>query len=190
MTVLFVASRLVLAATFLISASSKFAGGRDELTSALRLSVPRFGADAAAAVVTPLEFLVAALLLFGNTRTFEVTLGVATGLLVVFIAWMVSVLLRGLEVQCSCFGPNGAAVSWRQIGRNALLAFVGVAGLLLAPSGRDVVGTSVWSALPLAVGAALIVFGVVVRRAIPALVLSLDQVSGGSHTTTGDAHVG
>jgi hypothetical protein len=187
----FVGCRLVLAATFLVSASSKFVGGGDELANALRLSVPRFGARAAAVVVIPLEFLVAALLLFGNTRTFEVALIVAVGLLVVFSGWMVSVLLRGLQVQCSCFGPNGAAVGWRQVARNALLVAVGLAGLVLVPSGRDVVGTSVWSGLALAAGATLVVFGVAVRRAIPALVLSLEQVTGGSSTTTtGDSYVG
>lgn len=176
MTALFVACRLVLAATFLVALTSKFVSGGNELDNALRLSVPRLLARAATVAVIPLEFAVAALLLLGETMTFEAGLVAAVCLLIVFSGWTLSVLLRGLQVQCSCFGPKGAAVGWRQLARNGLLIAIALTGLVVTPSRSDGVGTSVWSGLTLVGGALLIMFAIAVRRAIPALVLSFDQV--------------
>jgi hypothetical protein len=186
---LFVACRLILAATFLVSGSGKFVGGGDQLANALRLSVPRLLARAGAVAVTPLEFLVAALLLFGDERTFEIGLVGSAGLLIVFSGWMVSVLLRGLQLQCSCFGPSGAAVGWWQVARNVGLAVVAVAGLMVAPSSHATVGSSVWGSLALMAGALLLVLGVAVRRAAPALVLSFEQVRA-EVASQEDAYVG
>jgi Methylamine utilisation protein MauE len=181
----FIACRLSLAATFLISGSGKFIGGGDQMASALRLSVPRLLARVTAALVIPLEFLLAGLLLFGDERTFEIGLAGSAVLLILFSAWMLTVLFRGLQVQCSCFGPSGAAVGWSQLARNAVLVAIALTGLLLAPSGRDAVGTTVWSALALAAASVLIMFVVAVRRAVPALALSVEQV-GGAYSQQGD----
>ena len=172
----------------LIAGSGKFIGGGDQLASALRLSVPRLLAYVSAVVVVPLEFLVAALLLFGDKRTFEMGLVGSAALLAAFSAWMLSVLFRGLQVQCSCFGPSGAAVGWPQLARNALLVAIALTGLLVAPSGRDPVGTSVWSALALAAASVLIMFAVAVRRAVPALALSVEQVRNAYSQQGGDAY--
>jgi hypothetical protein len=159
-------------------------GGGDQLANALRLSVPRLLARAGAVAVTPLEFLVAALLLFGDERTFEIGLVGSAGLLIVFSGWMVSVLLRGLQLQCSCFGPSGAAVGWWQVARNVGLAVVAVAGLMVAPSSHATGGS-----LALMAGALLLVLGVAVRRAAPALVLSFEQVRA-EVASQEDAYVG
>lgn len=189
-TVLGVAFRLVLAATFLVSASGKFVGGGDQLGNALRLSVPRPLARVSALAVTPLEFLLAALLLFGNKRTIEIGLGGSAGLLLVFSAWMASVLIRDLQLQCSCFGPSGAAVSWRHVARNGVLIAVALAGLLLVPTSRDPLGTTTWTGLAVAAGALLIVLGVALRRAFPALAFSVEQVTEAMNHEREDAYVG
>ncbi|HZT85691.1 MAG TPA: MauE/DoxX family redox-associated membrane protein [Gaiellaceae bacterium] len=190
MIALFVLCRLLLAATFLVSASGKFIGGGDQLGSALRLSVPRPVARLGASAVTPLEFVVAALLLFGNEGTFEIGLVAAAGLLLVFTGWMISVLLRGLEVECSCFGPTGVAVGWRSVARNALLVSLALADLMVMPSGGGAIGTSLWSALALAACAVLVILAVAMRRAIPALALSLEQVRQEGHKQGEDAYAG
>jgi hypothetical protein len=187
----FVACRLILAGTFLVSASGKFVGGGDALGNALRLSVPRFLAGVAAMTVTPLEFVAVALLLFGNARTFEVGLVAAAGLLMLFSGWMFSVLLRDLRLQCSCFGPQGAAVGWRKVLRNAVLIGVAVTGLLTVPSdGGGGIGSSVWSGLALAGVAVLITFGVAVRVASPTFLLSMEQLGDAVNQQEGDAYAG
>lgn len=174
--VAFILCRTLLAATFLLSASGKFFSGNDAFRNALALSVPRPLARVGEAFVIPLEFMTAAVLLFGNRQTFEVGLAAAAVLVSVFTGWMVSVLLRDLQLQCSCFGPRGAAVGWPQVGRNILLLTCAAVGLLIAPTGHDAVGGSVWSGLVLGVGALLLVLAVGLRRAIPSLVLSLEQM--------------
>jgi hypothetical protein len=186
----FVTCRLFLAATFLISGSAKFVSGGDQLANALSLSVPRRLARVGAVAVTPLEFLIAALLLFGDARTFEIGLVGSAALLIVFSAWMVSVLFRGLQVRCSCFGPNGAAVSWRSVARNLALVAVAVVGLASVSNGSDPLGSSLWSGLALAGAALLLIFGIAVRRALPALALSLEQVSGAVNEERKDAYAG
>jgi len=175
-TAFVVACRLVIAATFLVSAAGKFVGGGDQLANALRLSVPHFLARAGTVAVTPLEFLVAALLLFGDERIFEIGLVGSAGLLIVYSLWMGSVLFRGLQLQCSCFGPSGAAVGWWQFARNLGLTAIAVAGLMFAPSSDATVGSSGWTKLALAAAALLLILGVAVRRAAPALMLSHERI--------------
>jgi len=179
--------RLVVAATFLLSAATKFLGGGDSLAGALRLSVPQWLARIATAAVTPFEFLVAALLLIGNRTTFQAGLVLAASLLLIFAGWMVSVLLRRLELRCSCFGPGGAAVGWRHVVRNLLLTAVALVGVVFTSSSPGGLGTSVCEALVMVSAALLIVSGVALRIAAPALMLSFEWCLAGSTALLAEA---
>lgn len=72
------------------------------------------------AVALPVaEILLSALLLAAWRRAAALGLLVLTG---VFIVALLSVVARGIEVNCGCFGPGGPTSGWLELGRNALLA--------------------------------------------------------------------
>ena len=80
-----------------------------------------------AATLPYIEFL-AGLLLLLNSRV-RPALVVLGGLLLIFMAALASVLVRGLEIDCGCFDPGGGqevsamTALWRDVG---LLALVGL----------------------------------------------------------------
>lgn len=73
----------------------------------------------------PVEIVLAALLLFGIAT--RVVAGITAGLLVVFIAAVSSAGLRGLRIDCGCFGGGGTVEHTHyllEIGRDSLLLLV------------------------------------------------------------------
>jgi uncharacterized membrane protein YphA (DoxX/SURF4 family) len=51
-----------------------------------------------------------------------------------FAAAVASAVMRGITTSCGCFGPNDHSVtSWPEVGRDAVLALLGIAIALLAP---------------------------------------------------------
>jgi uncharacterized membrane protein YphA (DoxX/SURF4 family) len=67
------------------------------------------------------ELLAAAMLILGIlTRKAAAT---AFLLLIVFMAAIGAVMVRGMVVDCGCFGEGGAHTSWLLLVRNALLLF-------------------------------------------------------------------
>lgn len=118
--------RLLLAAVFLYAGWSKsadidaFAGQ----IAAYRI-LPYAGNYLVAATLPSVEVL-AGLLLLLNLRI-RAALVVVGGLLLVFMVALVSLLVRGLEIDCGCFAPGaGEPVSawlalWRDVGLFALV---------------------------------------------------------------------
>lgn len=93
-----------------------------------------------AATLPYIEFLAGILLLL-NARV-RPALAVIGGMTLVFMIALVSVLLRGLEIDCGCFAPgSGQDVSagvalWRDLGLMVLVVVV----WCLRTSGRDAQG--------------------------------------------------
>jgi putative oxidoreductase len=99
-------ARLILAGVFIYAGAVKmqdvvaFAGH----VAAYRI-LPYAGNYLVAATLPYVEFLAGIMLLLNmRVRPALVTIGILT---VVFMAALVSVLLRGLEIDCGCFNPGG-----------------------------------------------------------------------------------
>lgn len=123
------AARLGVAAVFVLAAIPKL------------LDVPAFAADVrnyqafpdatvhlVAGIVPAMELVGAASLVTGlERRAGAVVLGLLT---IGFIALIASVLVRGIDLQCGCFGRDAeaASVGWSLVARDvALLVAIGIA---------------------------------------------------------------
>ncbi|NJC89377.1 MAG: DoxX family protein [Desulfuromonas sp.] len=78
------------------------------------------------AAALPYVELLAGGLLFCNLRVKPATLLMVllNGL---FIVVLVSVLARGLNIDCGCFGPDAGTTPWQALGRDAVLLALAVA---------------------------------------------------------------
>ncbi|CAA9418588.1 MAG: hypothetical protein AVDCRST_MAG66-2504 [uncultured Pseudonocardia sp.] len=100
-------ARLGLAAVWLLSGVPK-ALDPDQTYVAVRAYqvLPPLGVELVAAILPWLEIALAVLLLLGlGTRAVA---AVSAGLLVVFIAGVTQAWVRGLSIDCGCFGGGGA----------------------------------------------------------------------------------
>ncbi len=127
------AARIAVAATFVIAATPKvveleaFATAIDNYRA-----FPRWSINGLAAVVPMLELVGAAAVMSGRQRWVRAGAIVLGGLTTAFIALVVSVLTRGIDLQCGCFGGNELTelVGWPTLVRDvALLSAIVVAGL-------------------------------------------------------------
>jgi len=116
-TLLILAARLVPAIVFLAAAYGKL---RDPYAFAVSVYAYRVLPAAPAtlfAVLTPAIEVIAAIALatgwFG--RGGAIVIG---GLLLVFIAGLMQAILRGIDIDCGCFGKGSSPVSFWLIGRN------------------------------------------------------------------------
>jgi len=125
------AARIVVAVTFAVAAIPKIDDmlGFAEDIRAYQV-FPVWSSHAIAAIVPMIELVGAAAILSGKdrwVRAGSVVLGVLT---VAFIALIASVIARGIDLDCGCFGKQAEAeaVGWPTLWRDvALLAAIGVA---------------------------------------------------------------
>lgn len=54
-----------------------------------------------------------------------------TALFLAFVVMQVSVLFRGMEIGCGCFGPSEHALDWRTVGSSFLLLLSSFAALMI-----------------------------------------------------------
>lgn len=131
MTWILAALQIALASVLFLAAIGK-ALRSDEFAAALRLShIPTPLVTPLAIVVPLVEASLAALLVLAPARWLPETLTATLLLLLLFTLWLTSVRLRHLRVRCGCFGPGGADVGPRTIGRNALFVLAALGALLL-----------------------------------------------------------
>jgi protein-disulfide isomerase len=122
-------ARLVLAAVFGYAAASKIGDSAATVRSvrAYRL-VPESAVHAVAYALPSFELVLAVLLLVGvASRLVGI---ISAGALVVFIAAVSSAALRGLRIDCGCFGGGGVVTHTHyllEIGRDVLLVVVALA---------------------------------------------------------------
>ena len=109
--------RILLAAVFLAAAYGKL---RDPYAFAVSIHAYRLIPDSwapAAAVIMPAVETVAALALVTGVlwRGASVLLG---GMLVIFLVALAQAILRGIDIDCGCFGKGSSEVSFWLIARN------------------------------------------------------------------------
>lgn len=131
--------RLATAGLFVWAASVKLAEPRDFLFSIKGFKIlPESHAmlEALAFMVPWTEMVCAIALIIGFWgRAAAIVIG---GMLVVFVGAILSVLVRGMSVECGCFGdfsflcPPGA-IGWCNIGQNALLFAIALPVMIWGP---------------------------------------------------------
>ncbi len=121
------AMRLLLAGLFF------YAGGQKILDpSAFALEISRYEllpqyAGYAAATLPAAELLVALGIVFFPAGLRRPAALAAAGMLVGFTAAAASAVLRGLDIECGCFGEGSGQVTWLTLGRNLVLLAVSIA---------------------------------------------------------------
>jgi thiol-disulfide isomerase/thioredoxin len=116
-------ARLILASVFFVAGAAKLldlAGSRAAITA---FGLPKILATPLGIALPILELLVAIALIPATTA--RIGAGAALFLLIVFIAGIASVMLKGSEAECHCFGQlHSSRVGWATLVRNVALAFL------------------------------------------------------------------
>jgi uncharacterized membrane protein YphA (DoxX/SURF4 family) len=139
--------RIALGAIFVYSAWSKLKDSWALFAMAVDSYqvLPLWGVQLVARTLPWLELAIGVLLIAG--RWMRVATVACSLLLVVFFGLMVRAYLKGMEINCGCFGP-GEAISWRTMLRDGAM----VAGSLVL-TGVEY-ARSYWSSCALRVGGA------------------------------------
>ncbi len=124
--------QLALAVILLLAATGKFLNA-EQFLAALRLSHFPGILVTPIAILTPLiEVCLALGLVFSTPQSLPPVLIATVALLSIFTVWMLTVSMRGLRVQCGCFGAGAATIGSGTILRNVLLIAVSLLGLVLS----------------------------------------------------------
>ena len=116
--------RLGLGALFVMSGVLK---ARDPSAFATEVAnyqwLPSFpqAAPLIATLLPSLEVILGGALLVGSRAWARAGALLALGLLGVFTVAVTSVVLRGVNISCGCFGNDSGAVTWLTVGRNVVL---------------------------------------------------------------------
>lgn len=124
------ALRLALALVFLLAAPQKILDPSLFAQSVAGfLILPNILVNSTALILPWLEIVVAILLL---CRVWPgPTLLLANGMLVVFLAALVSALVRGIDVDCGCFSPTGQSDVTEALVRDVLFLAIGLPAALM-----------------------------------------------------------
>ncbi len=128
--------RLVLAGVFVTSATAKVLDYRSAKKAMNDFGVPVFACGFAASFLIVLEYCVA--FLFIPVETSRIAAIASAGLLVVFTAAMLRLLLKGKSADCRCFGQlQSRPVDTGSIVRNIVLITLAACVLLIPEAGPD-----------------------------------------------------
>ena len=112
-------ARLIVGAVFIVAGVTKI-GHSAELAStivAFQFNLPAQFVGFAALALPPFEVLLGAYLLLG--WQLRIASAVAVALLAVFAIVLISVVLRGIDTPCGCFGPGETdPVTWLTVARD------------------------------------------------------------------------
>ena len=121
--------RAVLAVVFLYAGVVKLVDPASLATSIARFQmVPLFLVHPLALALPPFEVVCGLALLAGPWKR-QATFGI-TALCAVFLVALISAAIRGLDVDCSCFGSTSSEPLWWLIVRDVVLLAVAGAGYL------------------------------------------------------------
>ena len=130
-------SRLVLGGVFLVAGATKIPdpGGLAASIRAYELPLPEWFVSLSAHALPYLEVMFGLYLLVGLFT--KVSAWATTGLTVLFLLALLQGALRGLEIDCGCFGSSAGETSdhWLAAARDVGLLVLGL-HLALAPAGR------------------------------------------------------
>jgi methylamine dehydrogenase accessory protein MauD len=154
---IYLALRLVLAATFAVAGVAKLADREGSRQAALGFGIPERVAGPAAIVLPLVELAAAALLI--PTATARVGAALALALLLAFGAAITRSMLRGEAPDCHCFGQlHSAPAGPKMLARNMVLALAAVV-VLVGGAGTSathwITRLDATGAVALAAGAAL-----------------------------------
>lgn len=127
---LVLACRIAVALVFVYAAVPKIVDPAQFASDIANYRVPHWMWNLSAATVPMLEVLGAAAIL--HPRRYRVGAIVLGALTLVFLVMIYSVIARGIDVDCGCFGQSEVAskVGWELFGRDVLLLLgVVIAGL-------------------------------------------------------------
>ena len=156
-------SRILLAVVFAVAALSKASNWTASRQALKEFGLPADLARIAAAILPPIEFVLAALLLSGAFAWWGAVM--AAALLFLFMAAMIVNLARGLTPACNCFGQlHSKPIGWSTVLRNAILLSLALLVIGVEPeAGLNAVSglARVWgiNVSALLVAAALIIVG-------------------------------
>ncbi|MFI9327133.1 MauE/DoxX family redox-associated membrane protein [Kitasatospora sp. NPDC052868] len=143
---LLLGARCVLAAVFAVSALAKFRAPRDFASALRAMAVVPDRLTGVTVVAVPVAELGLGLLIWAPKPIATWAFALAGGLIALFAAVLVSVLRRGLDVSCSCFGASGVPVNRAHVVRNLVLLAIAGAGLTASaatgPDGLAVAGVA------------------------------------------------
>jgi uncharacterized membrane protein YphA (DoxX/SURF4 family) len=125
--------RLALGAIFLVAGSAKIGHAAYFAAQIAGFRILPSVVIAPMALVLPfLEVMLGAYLVLGLfTRA---SAWIAALMLALFDLAIASAVVRGMAVNCGCFGPNDATVTtWAEVARDALLVLLAIAVALRAP---------------------------------------------------------
>ncbi|MFC2139848.1 MauE/DoxX family redox-associated membrane protein [Bacteroidota bacterium] len=119
-------TRVILAAVFIFAAAGKIA---DPEEFAVAISnyrmIPLFAVNFFAIIIPWIEIVAALLLLFGVSV--KESSSILSLLLIIFIVMISIAVLRGLDINCGCFGTTeGSKVGLTKIGENIILLLFGI----------------------------------------------------------------
>ncbi|MGW6918022.1 MauE/DoxX family redox-associated membrane protein [Kitasatospora sp. NPDC054939] len=157
---LLLAARCVIAAVFAASALGKLRAP-GEFAAALRgMEVVPDRLAGATAVAVPLVEVALALLVWASEPLTTWGFVLSAGLIALFVGVLVSVLRRGIDASCSCFGSSTAPVGRAHVVRNLVLLAVAATGLAASATGAGAPAEAAGAALAVLAGlftAALVV---------------------------------
>ena len=169
---------ILLALAFVVAATSK-AMLSHQFATVLRISrLPEPSVPVLTRLLPAIELGLGGALLLTRGTALVVVFGLALALLASFVAWMATILARGLSVDCACFGA-GARIGRGTISRNVGLAGLAGAGIVVvAGSGEDPawLGGGLWSVMVVSVAISVVALGTAVYVVRPELVLRFSQV--------------
>lgn len=128
-------SRLVLGGVFLVAGATKVAdpGGLAASIRSYGLSLPEWFVSASAYALPLLEVMLGLYLIVGLFA--KISAWATSAMMVVFAVALVQGALRGLEIDCGCFGSAGEGNIWLDAARDSGLLALGL-HVALSPVGR------------------------------------------------------
>ena len=129
-------ARLLVAGVFLVAAIPKLADPAAFAQDIANYEVPYWSWNLAAGIVPALELVAALGLLWPRTQRASAV--ILSTLLVVFLLLIYSVIARGIDISCGCFGKQDEAAAvgwplfWRDVGLLAALAWSALPAAWLA----------------------------------------------------------
>lgn len=139
-------ARLVLGGVFLYAGASKVfdAGGLAASIRSYGLGLPEWFVGLSAHALPPFEALLGLYLIVGLFT--KASAWAASGLLVVFTLALLQGALRGLEIDCGCFGPaaSGRSSLWLDVARDLGLLALSLLLALAPPDARSRLGADAY----------------------------------------------
>lgn len=177
MEYLLVFCQFALAIVLLLAATGKLLN-LEQLLTALRLSaIPELFVEPLARLTPVVELCLGISLLLSPAHLLSIVMLTTLCLLSIFTLWMIIVYVRGLHIQCGCFGTGNAHVGPVTLLRNGVLLALALGGFLLARTTHSLLPSpSLWMILSVFTGAMCLMLLSAFQHTRSALILTIEQM--------------